>query len=55
MDTLRHIRSTPAHWLKIFQSGPSVYQPLPHSLRLNNPYSAAKNLVSSFAPAWGMR
>ncbi|MGP9437040.1 hypothetical protein ACT3RR_16555 [Ewingella sp. AOP8-B2-18] len=55
MDTLRHSRSTPAHWLKIVQSGLSTHLPLSPSLRLNNPYYAAKNLVSSFTPAWGMR
>ncbi|MDN5679747.1 MAG: hypothetical protein L0G81_03805 [Ewingella sp.] len=55
MDTLRHSRSTPAHWLEIVQSGPSIYQPLSHSLRLNDPNSAAKNLFSSFTPPWRMR
>gem|GEM_PF-5172165 len=55
MDTMRHSGSTPAHWLEIVQSGPSVYQPLSQSLRLNNPNSAAKNLLSSFTPPRRMR
>lgn len=54
MDTMRRSGSTLAHWLEIVQSGPSVYQSLSQSLsqslRLNTPYSAAKNLVSSFTP-----
>lgn len=55
MDTMRRSGSTLAHWLEIVQSGPSVYQSLSQSLRLNTPYSAAKNLISSFTPPWGMR
>ncbi|MGY2800179.1 hypothetical protein ACVWV0_004455 [Ewingella americana] len=50
MDTMRRGGSTLAHWLEIVQSGPSVYQPLSQSLRLNTLYSAAKNLISSFTP-----
>lgn len=55
MDTMRHSGSTPAHWLEIVQSGPSVYQPLSPSPRPKSPHSAAKNLISSFTPPWGMR
>jgi len=55
MDTMRHSGSTPAHWLEIVQSGLSTHLPLSPSLRLNNPNSAAKDLISSFTPPWGMR
>lgn len=55
MDTMRRSGSTLAHWLEIVQSGSSVYQPLSQSLRLNTPYSAAKNLISSSTPPRRMR
>jgi len=55
MDTMRRSGSTLAHWLEIVQSGSSVYQPLSQSLRLNTPYSEAKNLISSFTPPRRMR
>jgi hypothetical protein len=55
MVTMRHSRSTPAHWLKIVEACLSIYLLPTPNLRFNKSHPATGNGALGFIPAWRMR